>query len=231
MIDEKRAPEKESAHYENEIVRKINELSGSRSPYEVFCDWIKCLALAISNTSDLLREGYIWQKREEEYVKTIRPYGSDSIKLVEMKDLLVAALEENITDVLGKVYMDSGCGNKNTGQFFTPFHLSLLTVQCTLPKDISPSNPLILNEPSCGSGGMIIAIVKVLKDRGINPQRSMEVVAQDLDWKAVYMAYIQLSLLGIKATVAQGNTLAEPYKKGYSPERVLYTPARKGLII
>lgn len=219
-------------YYENEIVRKINELSGSRSPYEVFCDWIKCLALAISNTSDTIRKGLVWQKREEEYLKTIRSYGSDSINLVEMKDLLVVALEENISDILGKVYMDSDCGNKNTGQFFTPFHLSLLTAQCTLPKDISPLNPLILNEPSCGSGGMIIAIVKILKDRGINPQRSMKVVAQDLDWKAVYMTYIQLSLLGINATVVQGDTLCEPFdNRLYPEERILYTPAKKGMLL
>ncbi len=30
-----------------EIIKRINALSGSRSPYEVFCDWVKCYALAI----------------------------------------------------------------------------------------------------------------------------------------------------------------------------------------
>ena len=79
---------------------------------------------------------------------------------------------------------------------------------------------------------MIIAEARVLKDRGINPQRCMEVIAQDLDWKGVYMTYVQLSLLGIKATVVQGDTLCEPFdERKYNPERVLYTPARKGLLI
>ena len=88
------------------------------------------------------------------------------------------------------------------------------------------------NEPSTGGGGMIIAAVKVLKDRGINPQYCMDVVARDLDWKGVYMTYVQLSLLGIKATVVQGDSLGEPFidPRKYSPERVLYTPARKGMI-
>lgn len=79
---------------------------------------------------------------------------------------------------------------------------------------------------------MIIAAVRVLKERGVNPQRCMKVVAQDLDWKGVYMTYLQLSILGIKATVVQGDTLTEPYTgKGYPPERVLRTPAEKGVLL
>ena len=79
---------------------------------------------------------------------------------------------------------------------------------------------------------MIIALAKVLKDRGINYQRCMDVVAQDLDWNGVYMTYVQLSILGIKATVVQGDTLANPYKDGlYHPERIFRTPGKMGLII
>lgn len=218
--------------YEKEIVKKINSLSGSRSPYEVFCDWTKCLAIAISNSSDLF-EGTLWKQREEDYLKTIRPYGKDAVQFAEMSALLEYALEEEITDVLGKIYMDAGCGNKNTGQFFTPFHLSLGIAECSLPKDVSPKKPIKLYEPSCGGGGMIIAAAKVLKDRGINPQTSMRVVAQDLDWKGVYMTYIQLSLLGINATVVQGDTLQEPMKdsREYPPERVFHTPKKKGMLL
>ena len=219
-------------NYEEEIVKIILSLSGSRSPYDVFCDWIKCLALAISNTTELFHNA-IWQKREQEYLKTIRSYEKDAMKFVEMKDLLVMALDKDMTDILGKVYMDSGCGNKNTGQFFTPFHISLMTAQMTLSKDISIDHPAIINEPSCGSGGMIIAAAKIRKSRGVDPGRAMRVTAQDLDWKAVYMTYIQLSLLGIDAVVIQGDTLEEPVKniRKYPPERVFRTPMQKGLLI
>ena len=218
--------------YEKEIVSKINELSGSRSPYEVFCDWTKCLAIAISNSSDILR-GELWRQREEEYLKTIRPYGKDSMKIAKISTLLEYALEEEMTDVLGKIYMDAGCGNKNTGQFFTPFHLSAGIAGCVLPKDVSPQKPIKIYEPSCGGGGMIIAAAKALKERGVNFRRSMKIVAQDLDWKAVYMTYIQLSLLGIDATVVQGDTLQEPMRdsRKYPPERVFYTPKKKGMLL
>lgn len=79
---------------------------------------------------------------------------------------------------------------------------------------------------------MIIAVAKILLQRGVNPQRCMRVVAQDLDWKGVYMTYVQLSLLGIKATVVQGDTLIEPFdSRRYPKERVMYTPAQKGMMI
>lgn len=78
---------------------------------------------------------------------------------------------------------------------------------------------------------MIIAAAKVLKDRGINYQNVMKVVAQDLDWKAVYMCYTQLSLLGINAVVVQGNTLEEPDWRTRPKECIFRTPKNMGLLI
>lgn len=59
----------------------------------------------------------------------------------------------------------------------------------------------------------------------------MKVVAQDLDWKGVYMTYVQLSMLGIDAAVVQGNTLEETFTPDFPPERVLLTPKAKGLLL
>lgn len=148
-------------------------------------------------------------------------------KLRDMFHLLAQALDEEIGDVLGEIYMEAGMGSKYTGQFFTPFHLSELCARTILTETIQNYNGevITLNEPSCGGGGMIIAAVKVLLDAGINPQECLRVVAQDLDWKGVYMCYLQLSLLGIRAVVVQGNTLSDPYRHGYPPERTLITPA------
>ena len=78
---------------------------------------------------------------------------------------------------------------------------------------------------------MIIAAACAIRNRGLNYQKCMKVVAQDLDWKSVYMCYLQLSLLGIRAVVVQGNTLREPYERGYPENRVLYTPGERGLLI
>lgn len=216
----------------NDIAKKINSLSGTYSGYDIFADWTKALALSISNCTDLFH-GRVWQDREEQYLAIAQKHGEKTMDgFVELTVMLTIALDEEIYDVLGDVFMLGEFGNKNTGQFFTPFSVTLMTAQLTVPKDISYENPLKLCEPCTGAGAMIIAAARVLKSRGLNPQKCMYVTAQDLDWKGVYMTYVQLSLLGIKAVVAQGDTLTEPYNsKNYPPERVLYTPTQKGLLI
>lgn len=217
--------------YKNEIVKIITSMSGCYSSYDVFSDWIKCTALAVANSTTLFT-GKLWQDREKVYMDTIGKYSRDEAqRFPELLALLKLALQEEMEDVLGWVYMAADMGNKTTGQFFTPFSVSYAMAELTVPKDVSPERSYRIAEPSTGGGGMIIATAKVLQDRGINYRRCMDVVAQDLDWKAVYMSYLQFSLLGIKATVVQGDTLTEPYSRGYPPERVLYTPARKRMLI
>ena len=213
--------------YKKEIITRINGLSGSRSPYEVFCDWVKCCAIAIQNSCQI--ENNLRSRREEEYLQTIKPYGDKGQVFAEMAALLTMGLEEEVTDVLGQVYMEAGLGNKNTGQFFTPFHVSLMCAEMSID---CGSEKIALNEPSCGAGGMIIAAAEILRRRGINYQERLDVVVQDLDWKAVYMCYIQLSLLGIKGTVVQGDTLSNPYIPGkMQPECVFYTPRKMGVLL
>ena len=216
-----------------EIAKKITEMSGRYSGYEIFSDWIKALALSISNSTDTIKSK-LWEERERQYMEIAKKHGKEGMeKFSELSYMLTIALDIKNEDVLGKVFMQGTWGSKQTGQFFTPFHVSLLTAAVAIPKDISEEKPFMIYEPSTGAGGMIIAAVKILRDRGLNPQRCMDVVAQDLDWKGVYMTYVQLSLLGIKATIVQGDTICEPCidPRRYPPERVLYTPARKGMIL
>ena len=102
----------------------------------------------------------------------------------------------------------------------------------TIPKDYDGSHKITINEPTCGGGGMIIAAADVLKRRGINYQRCMKVFAQDLDWKCVYMCYVQLSLLGVDAVVVQGDTLCDPYTgNNYPRSRIFRTPNNMGLLL
>ena len=214
-------------NYKKAIIEKINKLSGCRSPYEVFCDWVKCSAISLQNNCSTHNK--IWEEREKQFLQTISPYGESGSEFADMLGILSMALEDNIDDVLGKVYMESELGNKGTGQFFTPFHVSRMCAELELQKE-DGKRKITISEPSCGAGGMIIASAAVLNDRGINYQNCLDVVAQDLDWKAVYMCYVQLSLLGIRAVVAQGDTLSEPYVSGKTnPERIFYTPKYMGL--
>lgn len=213
-----------------DIIKMIDSLAGSCSSYEVFCDWVKCMALAIQNSVCMIHDS-VWKGREDDYIRTIQRYADGKEKFAAMFAMLAETMESNFADALGEIYMKSGMGNKNTGQFFTPFHVSEMCAALSLPKE-DDGKPIMINEPSCGGGGLIIAAAKILQDRGINWQFRMDVVAQDLDWKGVYMTYVQLSLLGIKAVVVQGDTLKSPYGVANIPaECVFRTPAKMGLLV
>lgn len=209
----------------NEIIKIIESMAGKYSAYEVFSNWVECMALSIANSCHVLHDN-LWLEREERYKTVISRYDEkERQNMTKMFVLLSQAFEEEISDVLGEIYMKSGAGSKAAGQFFTPFHLSVACAEVGLPRQVDEEHPVMMNEPSTGGGGMIIAVAKILKDRGINYQRCMHVVAQDLDYKAVYMTYVQLSLLGIKARVCQGNTLQYPDICQYPRERIFLTPA------
>lgn len=208
-------------------------MSGQYAPYNIFSDWVETCALAIQNGCWLIHNK-IWQDREQLYIDIMRKYTeAEREQFARMFVLLGDALTEDMTDVLGQVYMEAGMGNKYTGQFFTPFHLSELCARMSVNADNLPEDGMIeLNEPSCGGGGMIIAACKVLHEAGVDFQRRLKVVAQDLDWKGVYMTYLQLSLIGCNALVVQGDTLSEPYDiHRTSPEHIMRTPMNMGVLI
>ena len=150
---------------------------------------------------------------------------------VKILAILVNLFDERIYDYLGYIYMKCEMGNSRTGQFFTPFNLSELTAKLSTDniEKIKQTNDIItLNEPACGGGGLILAYLKILKDNNINYQKRVKIVAQDLDFRSVYMTYIQLSLVGARAKIVQGDTLTETNVK--DKERVFYTPIWKGLL-
>lgn len=213
-----------------EIEQTILQMSGDRSPYNVFEDWVECMALSISNACQMIHDK-VYQDRERKFEAIVQQYKKPPVeKFAEMFVMLSETLESGISDILGEIYMEMELGNKNTGQFFTPYHVSFMCAEASL-QGYEGDHILTIHEPSCGGGGMIIAAAAVLSERGMNYQKLMYVVAQDLDWKAVHMTYVMLSLMGINAVVAQGDTLMEPYHPGYPKDRVFRTPANKGALI
>ena len=216
-----------------EIIKIITSMSGRYSPYNIFSDWVQMSALSIQNSLCMVH-GKVWKDREQMYIDTARKYTEEELRQhAKMFVLLGDALTENLSDVLGEIYMEAGMGSKYTGQFFTPFHLSEQCARLSIdPERLPETGKITLHEPSCGGGGMIIAACKVLRDAGIDFQRRLDVLAQDLDWKGVYMTYVQLSLIGCRAVVVQGDTLANPYDpKRTDPACILRTPAKMGLLI
>lgn len=183
------------------IIKAIQSMSGKYGVYEIFADWVKLMALSLSN------QVQFYHFRENDYIETMRRYDdSEQLKFCEMTAWLVEWADEEMTDMLGYIYMHLELGSKAHGQFFTPYNICRLMAK--LYK--YDGDKIKVNEPSCGAGGNIIALAEALKEHGINYQQKMEVVLQDIDTKAVYMAYVQMCLYGIPAIVYQANTLLDP---------------------
>ena len=62
-------------------------------------------------------------------------------------------------------------------------------------------------EPCVGSGAMVIALARALREKSINYQQALHVTAIDCDIIAVHMAYVQCTLLHIPAVVLHGDSL------------------------
>lgn len=214
--------------YKQEMIKKIGDMSKYYSGHQVFRDWIEVYALSIANCCE--PEGTsVFEKREQQYLSTINKYEKEEIDgFADLGGMLTLALEKDMSDVLGSVYMGIGTGNKATGQFFTPDSISQLTAKMMDVEIVSIKEPIRLYEPTCGSSGMIIAYARALRDKDINYQRLLDIKASDIDFACVYMSYIQLSLLGIKAVVVrQDSLLGEKVPQ----EHIFVTPARKGMLL
>ncbi len=213
--------------YDQQIISLINDMSKYYSPHQVFSDWVEMYAISISNACILLNSK-LKQAREQKYLEIMKKYKElEQNKFHELCGMLVLALEQDMVDVLGNVYMGLESGSKHTGQFFTPNHISRLTARL-MPPVVDKDGIIRFTEPTCGSGGMIIAYAKALFEQGVNYQKKLEVIAQDIDYRCVHMCYVQLSLIGIKATVIRQNTLT---LEEVADDSIFVTPTKTGVLV
>ena len=226
----------------DEIIKDINKLSGKHGSAEIFSDWVTMIALKIQHNCYIYQfERNKWHEEERidaynsilaKHKRITDKYNEKELNIFfKMYDNFKSALETEIWDYLGEIFMglSNSPDKKKMGQCFTPFNLSVLIARLSVGEEVNGEKPFTINEPTCGAGGMIIAMAKTLWDKNINPQKCMVVVAQDLSLLCVYMTYVQLSMLGINAKVAQGDVLSEPYIENYPKDRVFETPKCLGM--
>lgn len=185
----------------NKIIKTIQRMSGKYGVYEIFADWVKMQAFAYANQVKYS------QAREDEYIETVKRYSKEEFEqFSEMMAWIIEWADEEMFDMLGYIYMNLEIGNKRTGQFFTPYNICRLMAKTVDFTEL----PITVNEPTCGAGGNIIALAEAMRDAGINYQHNLVAVCQDIDVKAVYMTFVQLSLFGIPAIIYQADTLLDP---------------------
>lgn len=223
---------KVKSHYK-EIVSMFQQLTGSKSMWQVFQDVVEMIALAIQNSCEVFPDRRT--KNEERYLNTIKKYSDDEIKtIVAIYAKLVDMLEENpYQDLLGDLYMQLDMGSQALGQFFTPYNISAAMADMSLEKGIvfdclEKKGYVTINEPCIGGGANVIGSLSALNRLGVNWQEKCIVVGQDLSYVTATMAYVVLSLLGCQAVIKVADTLTRPYTSFWNEIKnkslVWYTP-------
>ena len=208
--------------HQQAFVALVNENSRSSHPYTVFKDFCELAALSFSNAVDRAQ----FEVREARYLQIVKGYQADEVaRFPKMLACLTLSLEEGMSDCLGELFMALELGNSRAGQFFTPYHVSVLMAKmlCGDAGQLCKERGFVrVMEPAIGAGGMVIATAEAFVEEGINYQQAMHATCIDIDATAVHMGYVQLSLLHIPAIVIHGNALSmEQWGYWLTPAHVL----------
>ena len=198
-----------------ELVKMFNELTGSRSTWQVFNDCVEMFALSIQNIFTLGKKHI---ENEEEYKRISSQYSTNEIQTIVriFAKITNMAEEKPFRDLLGDLYMQLNMGSDALGQFFTPYSVSQFMAQCSMSIDeirskIEQDGYVKISEPAVGGGANIIAFCEYMLKNDINYQNRCVIVCQDLSRLTAMMCYVVLSLLGCSAVIKVGDTLCEPF--------------------
>lgn len=195
------------------IIKLIEGLTGRFSMWEVWQDFIIMSAISIANAVDLPQR----DAREKEYLSRAAKYSPAEIKVfAEMLGEVVSDMEYNPDqDFLGELFMTLNLSNEWNGQFFTPYSVcrAMAAISCgdDFKTKIENQGWISVNDSACGAGALLLAFANECRLRNdINYQTSVLFVAQDIDYLAGMMCYIQMSLMGCPGYVVIANTLTNP---------------------
>lgn len=198
--------------YQQNIVKMLNSLAGRYSRWVIWQDFITMAATAICNSVPHPQR----EAREKLYMQCAEKYDAKELEcFAKMLAEITLGLEANLQqDFLGELFMALDLGNEWRGQFFTPYSVCCLMASMTFTENaldkVKRRGWADVNDPACGAGALLIAFANACLDNGVNYQRQVLFVAQDVDQLAGMMCYIQLSLLGCAGYVAVQNTLTNP---------------------
>lgn len=215
---------------QKEIVRLINSLSGKWSAWEIWQDFIIMSAISLANVFDKQ------EALEKEYMQRASKYKPQELDVfAKMLAEVVDALDSNPDqDYLGELFMELELGDNWKGQFFTPYCVckAMAAINCgNIGDTIKQRGWVSVNDPACGAGALLIAVANQCKEQKINYQTDVLFVAQDIDFLAGCMCFIQMCLIGCPGYVVIADTIAHPAqtydRRGLLPisgQNVLYTP-------
>ena len=202
----------EKIDFVKEFIGIIDKFCYKYSKWQVWNDFLYLSAVSMANLFPTAEK----KERETQYQEIWNKYPEEFQKLLpQLLGIVVDALSDNPEqDFLGTLYHKLELHQQQKGQFFTPYHISHLMSELqfagTDPVELKTNHYISVNDPACGAGAMLIAFANVARRHGINYQRDVLFIAQDIDQTAALMCYIQLSLLGCPAIIIVGDSLVKP---------------------
>lgn len=207
-----------------EFCNTIKKFNQRNSVWKVFNDFLFLAVLAISNQVRTPE----WEEREKQYLSIINSYSKEDTNLFPqlLGHISLSFLENPEQDFLGEIYAQLNLQQQQKGQFFTPYHIAELMSALTYndrQEEMDSKGYISVADPACGSGCMLISFGNTARKHGIDPQKEILFVGQDIDRTAAFMCYIQLAVLNFPACVIIGDTLSKP--GFHSDNEVWYTPS------
>ena len=116
----KKPPPQTTNDYLTILEHAIRKLSYGHHTFTIFRHFVELSAIALSNVADPINKA----AREAQYLAIVKQYKPEEVQqFPPMLGMLVACLEQETTDVLGRLYHRLEIHNHQSGQFFTPYPL------------------------------------------------------------------------------------------------------------
>lgn len=206
--------EKESEYHtehSKHFTAVFSSLAERHGRFKVWSDFVTMAACSLSNAVD----PRFSKEREAMYMDCVSHYSKEEAgKMADLLTETMLALRHNPEqDFLGSIFGTLNLHNEWHGQFFTPYHIGVLMADINLDsieEELKHKPMVSVCDPCCGAGCLLIACANEAWKKHINYQEKILFAAQDIDFVAAMMCYIQLSLLGCQAVVKVGNSLTDP---------------------
>lgn len=189
------------------IKKNIQSLGRKYDTRQVFEDFVICCAYSLANATNFNQE------REDEYLRIAKKYEKEEFNSFAkmLAALQIELVKEDYEDVLGNIYEDFGFYSKDKGQFFTPIHVCDMMAKITFSADdmkkrMEEKGYVSISDPCCGSGRMLFANLKLLKENDIDLD-NVYFEGADISKLCSCMTYVNLSLMGANAIVYNQDTL------------------------
>jgi type I restriction-modification system DNA methylase subunit len=203
------------------LVGEICSLGQSCGLNHAFCTFLEILATCLSVEIDSVGRQERKARYEQIMAELDEKTSSAYTRMCALMYLVVQDHKDEPCDILGSIFHELNLSNEWNGQYFSPDDICRLMGSIAIAPDtktLQQPGLFTVSEPTCGSGGMVLGAVWAMARQGIDYQHQVLFVAQDIDIRCVWMAYIQLYLYRIPAVVIHGDTLlVEEWSHWFTP--------------